>query len=395
MLVSISKTPGVGVTNIQATMASPGAPSPQTLDINVQGGGKAGIWQSGMGLAADTTANRVFFVTGNARGPGANKGQNGLPASGKTYLSTLEQCVVNMAVDPSQGTLTQADYFEPYAYDSLNGGDRDFGSAGVALLDPTVFHGNGVSRIAVAGGKDGNVYIMNADDLGGFAGGNAGANNVIQTIPNGNSYFNGPGSYPLEGGYIYLSPSGDSMYAYSFNRDGSGKPLFTLAGKTALTFAGKSVPTVTTNNGAPGTGIVWLTDVNKGLLAYNAVPVNGVLTPITLPVGAATGGLTKYQRAVFGDGRIYTTKANTVMSLSGAGQKSKIPLSCTPNPLDFGSVMIDQTSAVQVTCTAKAAITNPKCDITSAIFQCGSATLPASVASGSQFSFPVVSTLRK
>lgn len=27
-------------------------------------GGKAGIWQSGMGIAADTDNNRVFFVTG-------------------------------------------------------------------------------------------------------------------------------------------------------------------------------------------------------------------------------------------------------------------------------------------------------------------------------------------
>jgi len=38
--------------------------------------------------------------------------------------------------------------------------------------------------------------------------------------------------------------------------DGSGNPLFTLAGKSAATFAGKSVPTVTTLNGQPGTGIV-------------------------------------------------------------------------------------------------------------------------------------------
>jgi iron transport multicopper oxidase len=41
-----------------------GAPTPQSLDITVQGGGKAGIWQSGMGLASDS--NRVFLVTGYA-----------------------------------------------------------------------------------------------------------------------------------------------------------------------------------------------------------------------------------------------------------------------------------------------------------------------------------------
>ena len=76
-----------------------------------------------------------------------------------------------MGVNPATGNLTQLDYFEPYAYDGNNGGDLDFGSAGVALLDGSVFYGTGVNRIAVAGGKDGKVYIMNADNLGGFAGG--------------------------------------------------------------------------------------------------------------------------------------------------------------------------------------------------------------------------------
>ena len=64
MLVAVSKTKGVGVTSIMAMEASPGAPSPQALDITVQGGGKAGIWQSGFGISADTANNRVFFVTG-------------------------------------------------------------------------------------------------------------------------------------------------------------------------------------------------------------------------------------------------------------------------------------------------------------------------------------------
>jgi hypothetical protein len=64
MLVAVSKTAGVGITSIQAMEANPGAPQPQQLDYTQSGGGKAGIWQSGFGIAADTTNNRVFFVTG-------------------------------------------------------------------------------------------------------------------------------------------------------------------------------------------------------------------------------------------------------------------------------------------------------------------------------------------
>lgn len=92
-----------------------------------------------------------------------------VPASGRLPLSTLEQVVANFNVDPSSGTLTQTDYFEPYEYSSLNGADRDFGSSGSALLDPGTFSGGGIDRIIVAGGKSGKVYILNADNLGGYA----------------------------------------------------------------------------------------------------------------------------------------------------------------------------------------------------------------------------------
>lgn len=33
----------------------------------------------------------------------------------------------------------------------MDGGDQDFGSGGIALLDPTVFKGTGVSKMAVTG----------------------------------------------------------------------------------------------------------------------------------------------------------------------------------------------------------------------------------------------------
>jgi iron transport multicopper oxidase len=137
---------------------------------------------------------------------------------------------------------------------------------------------------------------------------------------------------------------------------------------------------------------VWIADVTYGLLAFNAVPVNGVLTQINLPTSAATGGLTHYQRVVFGNGRVYTVKASTLIMLTGGGVTLSPPVTCTPNPVSFGSLLVSQTSTVQVTCTANTAITNPACSISSTIFQCGPATLPSTVASGGTFTFPVVSS---
>ena len=75
-------------------------------------------------------------------------------ASGRTPLSTLDEVVANFAVS-SSGIITLTDYFEPYEYISMDAGDRDLGSGGVALLDPNTFSGTGVSRIAVSIGKNG------------------------------------------------------------------------------------------------------------------------------------------------------------------------------------------------------------------------------------------------
>ena len=55
----------------------------------------------------------------------------------------------------ASGKITLSDYFEPYEYTSMDAGDRDLGSGGVALLDPNTFKGAGVTRIAVSIGKNG------------------------------------------------------------------------------------------------------------------------------------------------------------------------------------------------------------------------------------------------
>ena len=103
--------------------------------------------------------HRLTFSSRNGVGAGVNKGTT--PYSGKTYSSTLEQVVARFSVDPSTGILTQADWFEPYNFDTqLDGGDRDMASAGVALLDRNTFNAPsaGINGIAVASGKDGIVW---------------------------------------------------------------------------------------------------------------------------------------------------------------------------------------------------------------------------------------------
>lgn len=171
--------------------------------------------------------------------------------------------------------------------------------------------------------------------------------------------------------------------------DSNGKPQFTQVGSTARNSAGRvgvGIPTITTYKGQPGTGILWVTDPDAGLQAFSAVPDNnGVLQLIA---NFATGGLNKFQRPAFGDGRLYVSDVNgNVMCL---GSPVALPLQCS-QPVDFGSVAIGSTATQTVNCTALIQITSINgCTTGDATFKCLNSTLPKGpLAQGAAFSFPV------
>ena len=107
-------------------------------------------------------------IDSNSDTTGDLKDPTGPPQPGSFPLQTLGQCVVNIGVDPVTGKLTLQDFFAPVGYQKLNTGDKDFSSSGVTLLDPTVFVGGGVTRVALAGSKVGTLYVMDANNLGGY-----------------------------------------------------------------------------------------------------------------------------------------------------------------------------------------------------------------------------------
>src|ERR1700709_418752 len=124
------------------------------------------------------------------------------------------------------------------------------------------------------------------------------------------SVFANAGTYPLEGGYVYLTPVGGSTQVYQLGFNAAGLPQFTFVATgpdTASGRPGTGPPTVTTNKGQPGTGVLWIVDPDGGLRAYLAVPSGGTLTKITLPGTQSVG---KYQRPVFGNGRYYLSTTN-------------------------------------------------------------------------------------
>lgn len=368
------------VTNF-ATESGPLVPQTNVWNQN-GGGGEGGIWMSGMALSTD--GNRLFWVSGNGDG----HENQGTPASGSSGCRTLGEAVANLRVGDG-GKLTLTDYFQPYDYQNLDGGDQDFGSGGVAILDPGTFKGTGVSKIAVTAGKNGKIYILNANDLGGYRLGPGQTDGIIQTITTNKPVFGGSGSYPLEGGYIYSTPVGNPTYAYKLGFSASGVPIFTLAGQTTENSAGRvgvGIPTVTSNGGKEGTGILWMCDPDAGLRAWYAVPgPDGKLRTINLP---QVNGLNKFQRPVFGDTRLYVTDPNG--GLYCLGSPVNLPLNCS-SPVNFGQVALGSNSTQQVTCKANIAITLIESAVTGdAHFKVDPSTLPQGpVAQGASFTFPV------
>ena len=271
----------------------------------------------------------------------------------------------------------------------MDAADQDYGAGGVVLLDPATFSGGGIEKMAVTAGKNGKVYILNANNLGGFKLGTGQTDNVLQTIVTNEAVFGAAGSYPLEGGYIYITPVGYPTYCYQLGFTSTGIPQFSQVAETNEVSAGRvgvGVPTVTTLNGQPGTAILWMTDPDAGLRAWYAVPQNGVLTNIPLP---QIGGAVKFQRPAFGNGKVYTTDDNGFLYCLGA--PINLPMNCT-SPVDFGKVALGSKATQTVTCTANIAITLVDgLEIgSSSYFTASNSSLPTGpLSAGQSFSFPV------
>src|SRR5271163_5015620 len=154
-------------------------PSNQVFDVQSSSPDNfflSSIWMSGYGLAADDAGN-ILFVTGNS------------DYSGNTYdgITNIQESVVK--VSPTLTTVV--DVFTPSDQSELDQEDGDFGSGGVMVLPDQP---GSMPHLAVAAGKDGSMYLMNEDRLGGYS---PSKNNVLGTYSVGacwcgESYFVDP-----------------------------------------------------------------------------------------------------------------------------------------------------------------------------------------------------------
>ena len=343
-----------------------------------------GIWMSGGGISSDNPG-RMFFATGN--GYASQLADD--PVPGRSPPTALEEAVVNMAIN-DDGSVVPVDFFMPWEKRDLDAMDKDLGTSGFVLLDPATFGTDSVRRIGCVAGKTGKLYFLNLEDLGGYQMGPDRKDKVLQTVQMSAPVFASAGSYPLEGGYVYVSPVGKETVAFRFGKTADGMPVFTQAGLTTHSAAGRQGVghgTVTSMNGEPGTGILWLVDVEGvNVRAYGAVPEDGKL-PTLLMVN--NPGQSKFSRPTFGNGKVYLTTTSGV--ITALGSPVNMPLNCS-SPYDAGTALIGNQTTTEITCVSKIPLTINAIDLDSATHfsLLDVPTLPAQLVQGATFKFKAV-----
>lgn len=218
------------------------------------------IWMSGAGPASDDSGS-IFLSTSNSDASSYDEGAH-----------DIQESVIRVSADLT----TLQSYFTPSNYANLDNTDDDLGSGGV-LLVPYQSAGT-IHRIALTAGKDGRLFILNREALGGYS---SSTNKVLDTVSTGGcfcaeSFFVGSDGVPR------IVTSGNSQITSWRLRT---TPTVALSQEsTSPSFPNGQDPgmftTISSNSTTAGTAIVWTVthpdDSNPADVELAAVnPANG------------------------------------------------------------------------------------------------------------------------
>jgi len=215
-------------------------PANQVLDIQANSPNNfylSSIWMSGYGPATDDDGN-VLFVTGNS------------DPSGTTYdgVTNIQESVIKV----SSNLTTVLDKFTPMDQSALDQSDADFGSGGVLVLPDQP---GSTPHLAVAAGKEGNLFLMNEDGLGGYS---TTTNNVLGTYGVGGcwcgqSYF----VDPSDGIGRVVTSGGQAIQVYKVQT--SPSPALVQVASSPILVGGIQDPGFFTTISSNGTAspIIW------------------------------------------------------------------------------------------------------------------------------------------
>ena len=262
---------------------------------NVQYGG---IWMSGGAPAADTN-NNLYLITSNADFDVTNtSGPN------NDYGDSFLQLSPSLAINT---------YFTPSDQATDNAIDHDFGSGGATVI---VNEASGsLNPLVVGGGKDGTLYLLNGDKMGGL-----GDSNALQLFNIGSNIF---ATGAFWNNRYYIAGRG-ALVSYSFDSSAIASQSTTIYG-----FPGAS-PSVSAT-GTSSNGIVWAlanaaycTSESKScgptvLHAYDATNLANELWNSSVSSSDAAGYAVKFTVPTVANGKVYVgTRGNNVGGSDGS-----------------------------------------------------------------------------
>ena len=307
---------------------------------------EAGIWQSGGGLVSDIPG-RIILATGNGTSPS--------PAPSNKPPATLSESVLGLTVSET-GQLSASQFFSPSDAPTLDQNDEDLGSGGPIALPTEAFGTKAHPHLVVEVGKDGRIFLIDADNMGGYRQGSGGGDAVLQTLGPFNGVWGHPAAYPGQGGWVYIleSSGGGYLRALSYGLSGTGLPQLTEAGTSSESFGYTSgSPLVTSNATTAGSAVVWVVYVNGSnengaggqLRAYSASPVGGNLP---LLWSGKIGRASKFSVPTAHEGRVYVgTRDGHLLAF---GSSSAAPV--LAQGLQLGSVAVGQSRTVELPISA-------------------------------------------
>jgi hypothetical protein len=254
----------------------------------------SGIWMSGSAPAADSSGN-LYMISGN----GVFDVNTGGSDYGDSYLKI------------ASSNLQIADYFTPSDQASDNANDGDFGAGGAAVLAdlPAPVGPGNVQHLAIGGGKDGNLYVLNRDNMG-----HLGDSNSWQEIPLASGIFATPAVWNNQ---LYVATQRGPLTSYALNT-GTGmfgsNPSSTASSPAYFGFPG-STPSVSASGQT--NGIVWALDngaacIGKAttcgptvLHAYDATNVANELWNSSMVGADAAGNAVKFNVPTIANGKVY------------------------------------------------------------------------------------------
>ncbi|MFJ9148195.1 choice-of-anchor D domain-containing protein [Streptomyces sp. NPDC102270] len=314
--------------------------------------GGAGIWQSGGGLVSDGSG-RIFFSTGNGISPA--------PGPGKTVQGTLAESVVRLQVG-EDNSLSTADFFSPSDAATLDLTDQDI-SSGAPMALPDGFGTSEHPHLLIQQGKDGRIFLLDRDNLGGMGQGPQGGDAAVSKSGPYQGMWGHPAFWGGDGGYVYVVGNQGPLRALKYGVRNGGTPALTLTGQSQDTFGYTSgSPLVTSDGTDESSALVWMTSASNAsgadgtLRAYSPTPDgNGLLQLLwSAPIGTAT----KFSTPTAAHGKVYVGTRDGV--LYGFGSPARTAL--TASSLDFGQVATgsSDSAAMKLTATQDVSITGLK-----------------------------------